>query len=63
MPIFLLIRHGETDYNKKMHFAGRLPEVHLNQRGRSKPNCWRICSTRSDQGYLFQPAGADHGNC
>jgi len=34
MPIFLLIRHGETDYNKKMHIAGRLPNVHLTQKGR-----------------------------
>jgi probable phosphomutase (TIGR03848 family) len=33
MPIFLLIRHGETDYNKKMHLPGRLPNVHLNVRG------------------------------
>jgi probable phosphomutase (TIGR03848 family) len=34
MPIFLLIRHGETDYNKKMHIAGRLPDVHLTKKGR-----------------------------
>jgi len=33
MPIFLLIRHGETDYNKKMHIAGRLPNVHLTRKG------------------------------
>lgn len=33
MPIFLLIRHGETDYNKKMHLPGRLPGVHLNKKG------------------------------
>ena len=36
MPIFLLIRHGETDYNKKMHLAGRLPGVHLNTKGRQQ---------------------------
>ncbi len=36
MPTFLLIRHGETDYNKKMHLPGRLPGVHLNQRGRQQ---------------------------
>jgi len=36
MPIFLLIRHGETDYNKKMHIAGRLPNVHLTQKGRQQ---------------------------
>ena len=34
MPIFLLIRHGETDYNKKMHLPGRIPGVHLNKKGR-----------------------------
>ncbi len=33
MAIFLLIRHGETDYNKKMRLPGRLPDVHLNQKG------------------------------
>ncbi|HEX9090189.1 MAG TPA: histidine phosphatase family protein, partial [Anaerolineales bacterium] len=33
MPIFLLIRHGETDFNKKMHIAGRLPNVHLTKKG------------------------------
>ena len=33
MPIFLLIRHGETDYNKKMLLPGRLPGVHLNKKG------------------------------
>src|SRR5512136_175280 len=34
MPIFLLVRHGETDYNKKMHLPGRIPGVHLNNKGR-----------------------------
>ncbi len=34
MPTFLLIRHGETDYNKKMHLPGRLPNVHLTKKGR-----------------------------
>ena len=33
MPVFLLIRHGETDYNKKMRLPGRLPGVHLNKKG------------------------------
>jgi probable phosphomutase (TIGR03848 family) len=36
MPIFLLIRHGETDYNKKMRLPGRLPNVHLNEKGRKQ---------------------------
>lgn len=34
MPIFLLIRHGETDFNKKMYLPGRLPNIHLNDKGR-----------------------------
>jgi probable phosphomutase (TIGR03848 family) len=33
MPIFLIIRHAETDYNKKSRIASRLPGVHLNHRG------------------------------
>jgi probable phosphoglycerate mutase len=36
MPIFLFIRHGETDYNKKMLLPGRLPDVHLNKKGRQQ---------------------------
>ena len=33
MPTFLLIRHGETDYNRKMTIAGRMSSVHLNKKG------------------------------
>ncbi len=33
MPNFLLIRHGETDFNKKMRLPGRLPGIHLNKNG------------------------------
>ena len=33
MPLLLLVRHGENDYSKKGKFAGRLPGVHLNERG------------------------------
>ncbi len=33
MPIYLLIRHGETDFNKKRHIPGRLPNVHLTKKG------------------------------
>ncbi len=36
MPIFLFIRHGETDYNKKLRLPGRLPDVHLNKKGRQQ---------------------------
>ncbi len=33
MPLLLLIRHGENDYVKTTKMAGRLPGVHLNERG------------------------------
>ncbi len=33
MPTVLLIRHGENDYVKKGRLAGRLPGVHLNDKG------------------------------
>jgi probable phosphoglycerate mutase len=36
MPIFLLIRHGENDYVKKGRLAGRIPGVHLNEKGRAQ---------------------------
>lgn len=36
MPLLLLIRHGENDYVKTGKLAGRLPEVHLNERGRQQ---------------------------
>lgn len=34
MPVLLLIRHGENDYSKRGKLAGRLPGIHLNERGR-----------------------------
>lgn len=36
MPLVLLIRHGENDYVKKRKLAGRLPGVHLNQKGQAQ---------------------------
>lgn len=33
MPLLLLIRHGENEYVKTGKMAGRLPGVHLNERG------------------------------
>jgi broad specificity phosphatase PhoE len=36
MPIFLLIRHGETEYVKKGRLAGRLPGVTLNEKGHTQ---------------------------
>ena len=36
MPIFILIRHGENDYLKKNKLPGRLPGIHLNERGREQ---------------------------
>lgn len=35
MPTILLIRHGENDFIGK-RLAGRLPEVHLNEKGRQQ---------------------------
>ena len=32
----LLIRHGENEYVKKGKLAGRLPGVHLNEKGRKQ---------------------------
>lgn len=34
MPLILLVRHGENDYIKKKRLPGRLPEIHLNEKGR-----------------------------
>jgi probable phosphoglycerate mutase len=36
MPLLLLIRHGENEFVKTGKMAGRLPGVHLNQRGREQ---------------------------
>jgi probable phosphoglycerate mutase len=36
MPLVLLIRHGENEYVKKGRLAGRLPGVHLNDKGRAQ---------------------------
>lgn len=36
MPLLLLIRHGENEYVKTGRMAGRLPGVHLNQRGQDQ---------------------------
>ncbi|MBN1452036.1 MAG: histidine phosphatase family protein [Anaerolineales bacterium] len=36
MPLLLLIRHGENEYVKTGKLAGRLPGVHLNERGRQQ---------------------------
>ena len=36
MPLLLLIRHGENDYVKTGKLAGRLPGVHLNERGQKQ---------------------------
>jgi len=36
MPLILLVRHGENNYVKKNILAGRLPGVHLNEKGRSQ---------------------------
>ena len=36
MPLLLLIRHGENDFVKTGRLAGRLPAIHLNERGRQQ---------------------------
>jgi probable phosphomutase (TIGR03848 family) len=36
MPLLLLIRHGENEYVKTGKLAGRLPGVHLNERGQKQ---------------------------
>jgi len=36
MPIILLIRHAENDYVEEGRLAGRLPGVHLNEKGRAQ---------------------------
>jgi probable phosphoglycerate mutase len=36
MPLLLLIRHGENDFVKTGKMAGRIPGVHLNERGRKQ---------------------------
>ncbi len=36
MPVLLLIRHGENEYVKKGRLAGRLPGVHLNEKGHAQ---------------------------
>ena len=36
MPLLLLIRHGENNYVKTGKMAGRLPGVHLNERGQDQ---------------------------
>jgi len=38
MPFVLLIRHGENDFVKKGRLAGRMPGVHLNDRGIAQAN-------------------------
>jgi probable phosphomutase (TIGR03848 family) len=36
MPLLLLIRHGENEFVKTGKMAGRMPGVHLNERGRQQ---------------------------
>ena len=36
MPIILLIRHGENEYVKTGKFAGRIPGIHLNEKGQQE---------------------------
>jgi probable phosphoglycerate mutase len=36
MPLLLLIRHGENDFIKTGKMAGRLPGIHLNEKGQKQ---------------------------
>jgi probable phosphoglycerate mutase len=36
MPIVMLIRHGENEFVKEGRLAGRLPGVHLNEKGQAQ---------------------------
>lgn len=36
MPLLLLIRHGENEYVKTGRMAGRIPGVHLNEKGQKQ---------------------------
>ena len=36
MPLLLLIRHGENDFVKSSKMAGRIPGIHLNEKGRKQ---------------------------
>jgi broad specificity phosphatase PhoE len=36
MALLLLIRHAENDYSKRGRLAGRMPGIHLNERGRQQ---------------------------
>src|SRR6266516_7898550 len=36
MPLLLLMRHGENDFVKTGKMAGRIPGVHLNERGQKQ---------------------------
>ena len=36
MPLLLLIRHGENEFVKSSKMAGRIPGIHLNEKGRKQ---------------------------
>jgi len=36
MPLVLLVRHGENEFVKKKKLPGRLPGIHLNEKGRQQ---------------------------
>lgn len=72
MPTVLLIRHGENDYVKKQRLAGRLPGVHLNERGRAQAQALAqalkdtplkaiYCSPLERAVETAQPIAAAHG--
>ena len=57
MPLLLLIRHGENDYAKRGRLAGRLPGIHLNERGRKQAeDLAEALAPGTDQGGLLKSA-------
>ncbi len=62
MTTILLIRHGENNMVGK-RLAGRLPDVHLNERGKKQAQQVAAGAVQgADQGNLQQPAGARCGD-
>ncbi len=49
----LLIRHGENDWTKNHRLAGRLPGVHLNERGQQQAKSlgWRLVNSKINAIY------------
>jgi probable phosphomutase (TIGR03848 family) len=49
MPLVLLVRHGENDYVRKGRLAGRLPNIHLNEKGRAQAQAVAEALSKTNQ--------------